>query len=243
MKQLITLIALLPFHFGKAQECKPIRLLHSNYPGYEIEYKNNKVFRHIGFPIDIDEYIYDSLNNLVRINTWNIINTENKSDTILDMIKVFKYSGKKIIKMEYYSGAVSVEMKVTDVDFYYNDSNRLSRNIISGQSGEKSLINFYWNSKNLKKIEVFDSTKNENPAEVYEFAEFDSNPNYERISEEIYIPFNFKALSQNNIKKMTYKTGNRITTISISYLYNKYGYPVRETGSNYEIDIDYKCEK
>jgi hypothetical protein len=218
-------------------------LFHSNHPSYKIEYKNNKVLRHIGFPIDINEYIYDSLNNLIRINTWNIINRENKRDTILDMIKVFKYSSNKIIKMEYYSGGIDVEMKVMDVDFYYNDSNQLSKNIILDESNKKSLINFYWNGKNLKKIEIFDSTKNENPSVVYEFSEFDSNPNYERISDEIYIPLNFKTLSQNNIKKMTCKTGNEITAIRINYLYNKYGYPIKEIGNDYEIDIEYKCER
>lgn len=242
MKQVLTLIALLAFHFGKAQECKPVQLFHSNYPGYKIEYKNNKVLRHIGFPIDINEYIYDSLNNLVRINTWNVINRGNRSDTILDMIKVFKYLAGKIIKMEYYSGSIDEEMKINDVDFYYNDSNQLCKNIILDQSKKKSIINFYWNGKNLRQIEIFDSAKNESPSEVYEFTEFDSNPNYERISEEAYIPFNFKTLSQNNIKKMTYKTGNDITAISINYLYNKYGYPIKETGNDYQIDIAYNCE-
>lgn len=247
MKLILILIFCLSFFLAKSQHCIPINLSHSLYPGFSIEYKGNKVYKRVGFTIDVENRIYDSLGRIINISTYDIRNMETKVDTIPDMLKLFKYKNDKIYVMELYD-YISLDKKIMTVYYFYNNKRQLIRQeSIKGEANtnvQGLSINYYWNGVNLAKAELYvkSPTGADSLAESYEFTAYDNHPNYEKLYEDYYMIGNFKCFSNNNYTEVILKRGNNVNKYTTSYTYNNNGYPIKEIGEGYEIDIEYKCD-
>ncbi len=248
MKRILIFIFCLSFFLAKSQHCIPVNLSHSQYPGFSIEYKDSKVYQRVGFSIDVERRIYDSSGRILYIVTLNVINQKDRRDTIVDMIKLFKYKKNRISVMEYYSDDTSANSKIFDLYYLYNGKGMLVKQEVIHRARQTHNQNYsakyYWKGKNLSKAELYVKTKAniDSLQESLEFTKYDTNPNYEKLYENYYLIGNFKCFSNNNYTETIIKMDGKEWTNKVNYIYNEKGYPVKEIGEGYEIDIEYKCE-